>query len=64
MSESHFNGAMNILKRAMGYTLIAGAPLTVPRTRYDEASGRKTENLQTLVVESVNMENIWTSLSA
>ncbi|MGQ9469328.1 MAG: RNA-guided endonuclease TnpB family protein [Nitrososphaerales archaeon] len=53
--NADYNGAMNILKRAMGYMLIAWAPLTVPRTRYDEASGRKTENLQTSVVESVNI---------
>ena len=31
--NADFNGAMNILKRAMDYTPMAGAPLTVPRTR-------------------------------
>jgi len=34
--NADYNGAMNILKRAVGYMPIAGAPLTVPRTRYDE----------------------------
>jgi len=29
---------MNILKRAMGYMPIAGADLTQPKTRYDEAA--------------------------
>ncbi|NHV97098.1 MAG: IS200/IS605 family element transposase accessory protein TnpB [Thaumarchaeota archaeon] len=32
-SNADYNGAMNILKRATGYMPIAGAPLTVPRTR-------------------------------
>jgi len=31
--NADYNGAMNILKRAMGYMPIAGAPLAVPRTR-------------------------------
>jgi putative transposase len=31
--NADYNGATNILKRAMGYTPTAGAPLTVPRTR-------------------------------
>ena len=31
--SADYNGAMNILKRAMGYMPMAGAPLTVPRTR-------------------------------
>jgi len=35
--NADYNGAMNILKRAVGYMPTAGAPLTVPRTRYDEA---------------------------
>jgi len=34
--NADFNGAMNILKRAMGYIPIVGAGLTQPRTRYDE----------------------------
>ncbi|GBC74908.1 hypothetical protein HRbin06_00215 [archaeon HR06] len=44
-------------KRAIGYTPIAGAELTQPRTRYDETLGRETENLPTLVVESVKNFN-------
>ncbi|GBC75176.1 hypothetical protein HRbin06_00490 [archaeon HR06] len=39
-----------------GYTPIAGAELTQPRTRYNETLGRETENLPTLVVESVNLQ--------
>ena len=31
--NADYNGAINILKRAMGYTPMAVAPLTVPRTR-------------------------------
>ncbi|MEM4230156.1 MAG: transposase, partial [Thermoproteota archaeon] len=34
-----YNGAMNIMKRAMRYTRMAGAALTQPLTRQDEASG-------------------------
>ena len=34
--HADYNGAMNILKRAVGYTSIAGAALTQPGTRYDE----------------------------
>ncbi|MBC7113139.1 MAG: IS200/IS605 family element transposase accessory protein TnpB [Candidatus Methanomethyliales bacterium] len=34
--NADYNGAMNILKRAMGYMPIAGAALTQPTTRYDE----------------------------
>jgi putative transposase len=33
LCNADHNGAMNILKRATGYMPIAGAPLTVPRTR-------------------------------
>ncbi|MBS7628347.1 transposase [Candidatus Bathyarchaeota archaeon] len=34
--NADYNGAMNILKRAMGYMPMVGAELTQPRTRYDE----------------------------
>ncbi|MBS7611220.1 transposase [Candidatus Bathyarchaeota archaeon] len=34
--NADYNGAMNILKRAIGYMPIAGAALTQPRIRYDE----------------------------
>jgi len=34
--NADYNGAMNILKRAMGYMPIAGAALTQPLTRYGE----------------------------
>jgi len=39
--NADYNGAINILKRAMGYMPIAGAALTQPRTRYDEGSALK-----------------------
>ncbi|MBC7112856.1 MAG: transposase [Candidatus Methanomethyliales bacterium] len=35
--NADYNGAMNILKRAMGYMPVAGAALPQPKTRYDEA---------------------------
>ncbi|MBS7627828.1 transposase [Candidatus Bathyarchaeota archaeon] len=35
--NADYNGAMNILKRAVGSMPTAGAELTQPRTRYDEA---------------------------
>lgn len=35
--NADYNGAMNILKRGMGYMPMPGAGLTQPRTRYDEA---------------------------
>ncbi|GBC75020.1 hypothetical protein HRbin06_00330 [archaeon HR06] len=41
-------------KRGLGYMPNLGVELTQPRTRYDETLGRETENLPTLVVESVN----------
>ncbi|PUA31090.1 MAG: hypothetical protein B9J98_07840 [Candidatus Terraquivivens tikiterensis] len=34
--NADYNGAMNILKRAMGYMPMVGAALTQPRTRYGE----------------------------
>ncbi|MEM0053491.1 MAG: transposase [Nitrososphaeria archaeon] len=34
--NADYNGAMNILKRGMGYMLMLGAGLTLPRTWYDE----------------------------
>ncbi|MBC7090711.1 MAG: IS200/IS605 family element transposase accessory protein TnpB [Nitrososphaeria archaeon] len=34
--NADFNGAMNILKRGLGYMPSPGASLTMPRTRYDE----------------------------
>ncbi len=37
--NADYNGAMNILKRGMGYMPNPGAGLTQPRTRYDEALG-------------------------
>jgi len=45
--NADYNGAINILKRGMGYMLMPGAALTLPRTRYDETPGRETENLPT-----------------
>ena len=35
--NADYNGALNILKRALGYISRVGAALTQPRTRYDEA---------------------------
>ncbi len=52
--HADYNGAMNILKRAMGYMSIAGAPLTEPELGRMSPLGQRTENLPTLVVESVN----------
>ncbi|MEM3467012.1 MAG: transposase [Thermoproteota archaeon] len=37
--NADYNGAMNIMKRAMGYMPMAGAGLTQPITRQDEAPG-------------------------
>jgi len=34
--NADYNGAINILNRAMGYMPVAGAALAQPRTRYDE----------------------------
>jgi len=37
-AKKAINGAMNLLKRAMGYMPMAGAGLTQPRTRQYEAA--------------------------
>ncbi|HIQ12994.1 MAG TPA: transposase [Thermoprotei archaeon] len=52
--NADYNGALNILKRALGYISRAGAGLTQPITREDEWKPRQTENLPALAVESVN----------
>jgi len=52
--NSDYNGAMNILKRAMGYMPIAGAALTQPELGRMKPQGQQTENLPALAAESVN----------
>ena len=37
--NADYSGAMNILKRGVGYTPMLGADLTQPRTRYGERPG-------------------------
>jgi len=51
--HADYNGAMNILKRAMGLVSVAGAGLTQPRTRYDEARRPKNRESPHLSGKSV-----------
>ena len=51
--NADYNGASNILKRALGYISRAGAALTQPELGRMKLC-RRTQNLPSLVVESVN----------
>lgn len=53
--NADYNGATNILKRVLGYISRAGAALTQPELGRMKLC-RQTQNLPTLVVESVNLE--------
>jgi transposase, IS605 OrfB family, central region len=69
--NADYNGALNILKRALGYMSKAGADLTQPRTPCDvpeqmkevpDALGLRRENLSASAVESVNAASVGVSI--
>jgi len=69
--NADYNGALNILKRALGYMSKVGAGLTQPRTPCDvpehmkevpDALGLRRENLPASAVESVKSWNRWENI--
>ena len=71
LNKFKYDGALNILKRALGYMSKAGVDLTQPGTPCDvpeqmkevpDATGLRRENLPASAVESVNYTNSSISL--